>query len=125
VTPRGRSLTSAERDEVWARYLAGEDGPTLARAYGVTKGAVYYALAVAGVKGRTTPRRYPLNEGAFDTLTPEAAYWLGFLLADGSVSDAGLLTLRLAAVDREHVERFRAFVGAGHPVTEGRNGAGV
>jgi hypothetical protein len=30
-------------------------------------------------------RIYTLNEKAFDQLTDEAAYWVGFLLADGCI----------------------------------------
>jgi hypothetical protein len=63
-----------------------------------------------------------VRHGAFDTLTPEAAYWLGFLFADGSVCTSRArvpsITLGLSACDREHVEQFRAFVGSGHAITD-------
>lgn len=61
-------------------------------------------------------RLYSLDEASFDTLTPEALYWIGFLLADGCVSDAGYLTLALAKKDEGHVALFRAFLKAEIPV---------
>ena len=44
-------------------------------------------------------------------------YWIGFLAADGCVSDDGDLYLRLAQRDLGHIEALRAFVGAGEPGT--------
>jgi hypothetical protein len=59
--------------------------------------------------------RVPVDEEAFDRDRPESRYWLGFLLADGYVSQSGI-TLRLADGDRGHVEAFRAFLGSAHAI---------
>ncbi len=59
-------------------------------------------------------RRKFVDEHVFDVVdTPEKAYWLGFLLADGCVTahyGTPVLSLGLGNRDAEHVERFRAFV---------------
>jgi hypothetical protein len=63
----------------------------------------------------STPRhKANLNEQAFDTLTPEAAYWAGMLFADGSIARGkrGAATVNLASVDVEHVEKFKRFTGS-------------
>src|SRR5487761_2239558 len=49
------------------------------------------------------------NEGAFECVTPESAYWVGFLLADGSVRrdrnrSVRQLVLKISAKDRRHME---------------------
>jgi transposase-like protein len=66
-----------------------------------------------------------VRDGAFDVLTPEAAYWLGFIFADGHVATAPgripRVQVRLTAADEGHVLKFRAFLGSGHKVT--RQGA--
>lgn len=47
----------------------------------------------------------------------EKAYWLGFLMADGNVGQGRIvLSLRLGPKDREHVYKFRYFVGGGRGV---------
>ncbi len=44
--------------------------------------------------------KYIINSNAFSTLTPESAYWVGFLMADGCISNKGRsIKLQLAEVD--------------------------
>jgi hypothetical protein len=45
-------------------------------------------------------------------LTPEARYWLGFLMADGCVQDNGRISITLQVTDRAHLSQFQTFVGA-------------
>ena len=42
--------------------------------------------------------------------TPETYYWVGFLMADGSLEPKGRLKLSLAIKDKEHLEKFAALV---------------
>jgi hypothetical protein len=54
---------------------------------------------------------------------------VGFLLADGCVRKSKwhqhTISLSLAAKDRDHVEKFRSFLGATHPISEStRDGYG-
>jgi hypothetical protein len=62
-----------------------------------------------------------VNHHAFDVITNDAAYWIGFLFADGSViqqqKGAPVVQLRLSEVDRAHVENFRQFLGSTHAIT--------
>src|SRR4051812_17189196 len=55
------------------------------------------------------PRRHLVNKSAFDVLTPEACYYLGFLITDGCLHSprrggSPLLTLSLHERDRDAVE---------------------
>lgn len=53
-----------------------------------------------------------LNEDAFDILTPEALYWIGFLYADGHIEkDRPRITLTLQEKDKSHLEKFNQFMG--------------
>jgi hypothetical protein len=67
-------------------------------------------------------RPSPVNHVAFDELTPVAAYWLGFLMADGMVHSKkakrkrssktySYIILALSRTDRAHVEKFKQFIG--------------
>jgi hypothetical protein len=62
-----------------------------------------------------------VNHKAFDVVTNDAAYWIGFLFADGSViqqqKGAPVVQLRLSEIDRGHVENFRQFLGSTHAIT--------
>jgi hypothetical protein len=62
-----------------------------------------------------------LNHEAFDIVTNDAAYWIGFLFADGSViqqqKGAPQVQLRLSEVDRGHLEKFRQFLDSAHAIT--------
>lgn len=63
-------------------------------------------------------KRYlPLNKHAFDELTPEALYWLGFLAADGNIYGSNV-SISLKQSDRDHLVKFKEFLGSGHKLSE-------
>ncbi|MFG1838289.1 hypothetical protein ACGFH8_07615 [Micromonospora sp. NPDC049175] len=65
---------------------------------------------------------HTLRHEAFDLLTPEACYWLGFLFADGCVTyRAGHLpqiSVGLAQRDRDHLVLLRAFLGSSSSISK-------
>lgn len=59
-----------------------------------------------------------------DVNTEEDAYWLGFLYADGNVyTKNGKNTISLSLIDKEHVEKFKSFVGVDNKIYETKNEA--
>lgn len=60
-------------------------------------------------------------------MRPEALYWAGFLMADGSISHdksgkrSPSISFELKESDRESVERFRDFIGSTHKIQECRH----
>jgi hypothetical protein len=53
-----------------------------------------------------------LNRTAFDFWSPEMAYWLGFIAADGSVyAKSACVYIELKYSDREHLLKFQKFMG--------------
>jgi len=62
----------------------------------------------------STATAMPLRTDAFDKTSGQAApYWIGMLMADGCVNRNGTgWTIGLGLKDRDHVERFRDFLGA-------------
>lgn len=62
------------------------------------------------------------NPKYFNVIDTEAkAYWLGFLYADGGVTERRL-SINLKETDREHIERFQQAIGSTHkiyPTTKG------
>lgn len=114
-----RRLTIAQREEAVQRFVSGESLAALAAEYQVNRSSIRRLARSRGhADFKGTNRRHGVNEKAFDTLTPESAYWLGFLMGDGCVGSGrrGFVKLTLAVRDQAHVEKFRAFVGSSHPI---------
>lgn len=118
-------LTTEQKTEAVRRYVAGETPRAIGESFGVCANNVANAVRKAGVaiRDRSAGRReYRHREDAFDAVTDESAYWIGFLFADGSVvhysTGSPMLTVTVQAGDRRHLEKLRAFIGAEHPLYE-------
>lgn len=56
--------------------------------------------------------KYIFTENIFQTInTPEKAYWIGFLYADGYVTNNGIFGCGLQEQDKKHLEKFLTFLG--------------
>jgi hypothetical protein len=67
-------------------------------------------------------RKYTLREDAFSGITREAAYWLGFLMADGNVSSSSsAITLSLQTSDLGHLEKWKQFLSYEGPILWNKN----
>lgn len=66
-----------------------------------------------------TKRIYPLDERVFDSLGNDAAYWLGYIYADGNCTQENKIRLACAWSDRELLIQFRDFIkSTGRPIKE-------
>lgn len=118
-----RKLTDQQRNDACTRYIAGENGNAIAGFYGVNPSSITRLLAKRGVN-RRSPRdarqHYKIDKGFFQALdTEQKAYWLGFLFADGSVSDKtgkSLVRVGLTAKDINHLENLRGALATDVPI---------
>ncbi len=68
-------------------------------------------------------RRCKVNESAFDSLTEEPAYWIGYLISDGNVcykkDKRGIPTiaLHLKATDLAHLQKFGRFLNSSYKIS--------
>jgi uncharacterized protein (DUF433 family) len=106
------------------RYLEGESSTAIARDFNCGANLIRNILKGAGIDRRppsVANRKCTLNESAFDSITEESAYWLGFLMADGAVCErkdgSPVITLKLKESDLEHVESFRKFLGSSSKIS--------
>lgn len=123
-TRRRIRLTPDQQKEVATRYENGETTVELAKTYGVCSNAIGNAIRKQGGELRDRSlraRKYQYRPDAFDEESPEAAYWIGFLFADGSVpryDEREVLSVGLQVGDREHLEKFQHFICSNHPLYE-------
>ena len=103
-------------------YATGMSIREVGKALGKSYGSANLYLKAAGVKARPSSKRvHTLDETFFDEIdSPEKAYWLGFLLADGNVSTRSV-RVSLKESDRNHVEKLRVAVKAGSEVKIQKN----
>lgn len=69
-----------QKEEIIARYIAGESAYDLSRVFNITNQSIYSLLSRRGIKRRPI-RRLSCNESYFEKIDcEEKAYWLGFFL---------------------------------------------
>jgi transposase len=100
-------------------YKSGESPAQIARQLQVSAPTIYQWLHRFGVILRESPGS-KIRHDAFDEITPDAAYWIGFLFADGSVGrnrQSRLISVRLSERDREHLVKLRSFLNSAHAIS--------
>jgi hypothetical protein len=108
-------LSDEQKISVRKGYENGLSTYALAKRYNVSPSSINRLLKNRGVVLRG-PKKHIYNVDYFkDINTPDKAYWLGLLYADGYVHKYGL-TLKL--IDRDHIEKFRCTLASDHPIEE-------
>jgi transposase len=108
-------------EQVVKLYEEGKSQTHIEQTLHLTRKTIRELLKSKGIKYKTKSEQClirwgnsDLREDAFETITPESAYWLGMLYTDGSVSGDdrnGYTTeLLLQRGDRKHIEKFRDFM---------------
>jgi len=114
-------------DEIVCAYLAGGTCKSVGLQFGLSAQTICNVLARTGTPAKSDFRIPIHNEGAFDTTTPESAYWIGFLLADGCIhylrGRYPKVVLELGIEDWAHVEKFRSFIQTDTRVASSHLGA--
>lgn len=63
-----------------------------------------------------------LREDAFETITPESAYWLGILYTDGHIGGDNArgnnIELSLQRGDRRHIQKFKDYMRTNSPIED-------
>lgn len=118
---RNTAPTPGEEAEFARLYATGLGVKEVAVATGRADRTVHKSLRRAGRTRRPNDdkRVHFFNERFFAAIDNErAAYWLGFLGADGNVSKTGQIQLHLKSDDRGHLEKFAADIGFAGEIPE-------
>lgn len=86
--------------------------------FGCSYGTIRNLLNKHHIDSRGNKQGYPRDEFYFNKIdTPEKAYWLGFLYADGCVNSKNS-EISLQLIDKEHCEKLKMALGAvNHKIT--------
>ncbi len=115
-------LSETQKLDIVKRYENGESTHELAERFSVSQRSIWGLLKRRNVQMRDSSeagRIYDCDHNYFENIdTEEKAYWLGFLMADGSVK-RNQLWLTLARKDRPHIVDFRESLQSDHPIHDG------
>jgi transposase-like protein len=119
-------VSAPVEDKIVAMVAGGASTGAAAKAHGVHIQTVRAILRRRRRSDLIQPfRRYPTDPDVFRRLTPASAYWLGFLMADGSRGNDHTLKLSLRLGDEAHVAEFVRFLGCPErPLRQGDDGRG-
>ena len=98
-----------------------KSGRQIANELGVNYTTVHRWLRKLGLNLPNFHNELKFDNTVFDNIdTEEKAYWLGFLYADGYVCpNRNIVELSLKSSDKEHLEKFRAFLKSKNEVRLG------
>lgn len=118
-----RKLSSEKSRWAAEQYIAGKSSPELAKELGLSPRAVVCSLSRSGVQMRTASeakQKYHCRHDAFQVITDaESAYWVGFIMADGCVTELrGSWSLRVAIAesDASHLKKLSTFLCSDRPI---------
>ena len=115
-------ILQESKDYIIQNYLSRGNIIELAKEFGTTDTMIYRLLKNNNISKRNiNNRKYFINENFFEKIDNEQkAYWLGFLLADGCVSQRNdkcmLLQLSLANKDIDHINKFQKDLQSSYPL---------
>lgn len=113
-------FTTMELEDIKNSYLNGESSVKIGNRYNTTHKPILKALKRMGVEIDRSHcvRKYSLNENYFDNIdTPNKAYILGLLYADGSNSlSKSTVSISLQEEDKELLDRIRAELDSAKPL---------
>lgn len=117
---QGTKYTDDFLKEVYEYMIQNEVGITaLARHFGVDRHRLKdellkkYGYVISRKDGKLE-----VDSNYFDIIdTEHKAYWLGFLTADGYLSDNDYLELCLAEIDKKHIEKFKSDIKSKHKIS--------
>lgn len=122
-----KKLTESQVAAAISHYQGGQSFQEIGAAMGVSGNAIRGLLSRRGVASRTLSaarRSLQCNHAYFDeSLDESRAYWLGFILADGCVTESSygvtkMCSIALSIIDKDHLIKLKAALGSEHKLTE-------
>lgn len=106
--------------EIVNLYLSGMSMKQISLEIDISTSIINRVLVYHKVHTKRIYRKYKVDENVFEKIDNEnAAYWLGFLYADGYIrKDSNGIELCIAQKDKDHLIRFKHFMKTNSPITK-------
>lgn len=115
-----KDIPDYDKEKMVKMYLDGYDTYVIGKAFDMSYKQICTVLDEKGIKRKYSAgkRKYNLNEHYFDIIdTPNKAYILGFLFADGwNDTDKNIITLSLQEGDKEILDKINIEIGSDKPL---------
>jgi len=112
-------ISQEHKDLMVETYLSGKSARESAILCGYSWSTCIRELKKRNIKPRIQTignRKYDVNQEFFNKIdTEEKSYWLGFITADGSVTDRSLI-IKLCSKDRNHLIKFLKSIKSQHVI---------
>lgn len=120
VPKTGVGLSEDVKETICSLHASGRTGRQISDELVIGYDTIYRCLDQSDVQIRDQSQcmqKHALNCQYFDNIdSPEKAYWLGFIAADGNVY-RNMFQIDLKASDHGHLVKLRDALGSSHPVT--------
>lgn len=120
---RCRNWSEEEIKHIMSSYEDGVSTTKLGKEFNCYDSNIGSLLQRNGIKLRSRSeanRKYSLDEDSFSEITPESAYWAGFIMADGSLSEKPhkhkVLCIELSIKDEDHLKKLQSFLKTDKPL---------
>lgn len=127
INTKDKRLSNSEEIEIIREYSSGASAKSIQKKYNISRTTIFNVLIRNEISYRSEHgRKHKFNQRYFKNIdTEEKAYWLGFIYADGCVSQInnydkvpGRLSINISLKDKEILERFVFDINSNYPIVE-------
>lgn len=115
-------INQEQSKRITTLYQQGFSGPQLSEQFNIAPENILHHVRKNGARVRPKHhyhRKYHCNANAFDCQTKASAYWLGFLMADGSVNRS-TISIEIHQKDIKQLDNFNTFLSSNYPIQKSR-----
>lgn len=119
-----KKYSEEDKAKIIETYLEGYGLKAVSEKFGLSRSTINKIVSAAGImRPKYVATRMQNNSISLDVNyfteinTPDKAYWMGYFIADGTISRDGYKA-SLCSKDREVIENFKKAVNSGHAISE-------
>ena len=106
------NFTNEQMKDILELYNSGNSIYAISKLYNVTHKVINRIIIENNLIKRDGRKKHFYNQTIFNNIdSPEKAYWLGFILADGYINEKkAFMRIKLQECDKNHLDKFVKFI---------------